>query len=114
MTEFNEWKIHDGSDECPVPEGTMGQVILYGEPIEKDEGGKAYSIDYDSWCGVFTYRTVKEPKVVSERYVNVFGGVIARKTHTTARSAERYEGRTGVVVIKLFDNGTVTAEVEEV
>ena len=113
MTEFNEWKIHDGSDECPVPEGTMGQAILYGEYIKKDEGGKACSIDYDSWSSVFTYRTVKEPKVVDEGFVPVVGGEVWGTWRSRA-DANGHNNTTHLVHIQLFDNGTVTAEVEEV
>jgi len=119
MPEYNEWKIHDGSDECPAPEGTMGQMLWKDESPEdqiKDDGETAYSLSGWRWQNIFAYRTVKEPKVVAEGFVPVSDDGVWGTRYTKGGLSETMvnDGSTRFVHIKLFDNGTVTAEVEEV
>lgn len=104
MAEFNGWKVHDGSDECPVPDGTMGQVLFKDESFyEVIDAIKAGVDDISSkgrfgasWYSAFAYRTVKEP------------------VETTSMVMYPRIAPSHYIVVRVFDDGTVTAEVNEV
>lgn len=96
MIEFNEWQIHDGSEELPVPEGTMGQAMYGNECPDDMPVGVAFQfIKGAYWGDVFAYRTVKEPVLLTQQIM-----------HPTPP----YAGVPEWVKVSFFSDGTVETD----